>query len=278
MISLYEALTTNPLFFWALLAGLIASIVGGIMGSYVVVKRIAFISGSITHSILAGIGFFLWLERTRGISWASPLTGALIASIASALLIGWIHMSYRQREDSVIAAVWSIGMAVGVLFMSQTPGFAVELTNFLVGNILWVSPADILTLGTLDLIVVTAVYFLHQKLLAICFDEEQAKLQGIRVKALYLTLLTLIAITVVLLMQVVGVILVMTMLTIPPAIANLFCSQLSKMMFVSILISALFSIVGTLLAFQFDLPVGATIALLTGVSYVGVLVTYRNKL
>lgn len=239
------------------------------MGSYVVVKRIAFISGSIAHSILAGIGFFLWLERTHNVLWASPLQGALVAGIISALLIGWIHTRYRQREDSVIAAIWSCGMAIGILFISQTPGFNVELMNFLVGNLLWVSPQDLFSLALLDVAVLGTVLILHQRLLAICFDEQQARLQGLSVNRLYLLLLTLIAITVVLLMQVVGIILVMTMLTLPPTIANLFTSKLSKMMGISVGLSVLFCFFGTFFAFILDLPAGATIALVAGISYVG---------
>src|SRR5690348_10874400 len=112
MPSFLEALSTNPLLLAALFAGFAASIVSGIIGSYVVVKRIVFIGGSISHSVLSGIGLCIWLERAKGVEWASPLLGALAAAILSALLIGWIHLHYRQREDSVIAALWSIGMAV----------------------------------------------------------------------------------------------------------------------------------------------------------------------
>jgi zinc transport system permease protein len=267
MMSFFEALITNHILLYALLAGLAGSVVGGIIGSYVVVKRIAFISGSISHSILAGIGFFLWLERVHAIYWVSPLQGALLAGILSALVIGWIHLKYRQREDSVIAAVWSVGMAIGFLFISQTPGFNVELMNFLVGNLLWVSQQDLQLLALLDIAVIAAVCFLHPRLLAICFDEEQAKLQGLSVQKLYLLLLTLIAITVVLLMQVVGIILVMTMLTLPATIANLYTTQLSRMMAISVLLSALFCFFGMYFAYEFDLPAGATIALVAGISY-----------
>jgi zinc transport system permease protein len=268
MLTFFDALQTNPLLVWAIIAGLISSVVGGVIGSYVVVKRIAFISGSIAHSVVGGIGFFLWLGRAQAIPWASPLAGALLASVISAAIIGWIHMFYRQREDSAIAAVWSLGMATGVLFLSRTPGFSVELTNFLVGNILWVSPSDLVILAILDVIVIGTVLFLYQRLLAICFDEDQARLQGVKVHSLYILLLILIAITVVLLMQTVGVILVMTMLTLPAAIANVFTKQLWKMMILSVLASALFSLVGTFLAFHLDWPVGPTIALLAGMSYV----------
>lgn len=267
-MSFLEALSTNPLLLSAVIAGMASSVVSGIIGAYVVVKRIVFISGSISHSVLSGIGFCLWLERAKGIEWINPLQGALIAGVLSALLIGWIHLHYKQREDSVIAALWSVGMAVGVLFISQTPGFNVELTNFLIGNILWVSPSDLYILFALDLIVLFTVLCLHKKFLAICFDEEQARLQNVNVNNLYLLLLVLTAITIVLLIQVVGIILVMTMLTIPAAIANLYTSRLSKVMAIAVLLGCVFCFGGTALAYYLDWPGGATIALVAGVTYI----------
>ena len=164
MISFIEALIENPLLQTALIAGFVASVASGIVGSYVVVKRIAFISGSIAHSVLGGMGFCLWLQRTQGIQWATPMLGALIAAIISALIIGWIHLKYRQREDSVIATLWSVGMAVGVLFISQTPGFNVELMSFLLGNILWVSHTDVWMLVALDVVILATVLILHKRL------------------------------------------------------------------------------------------------------------------
>jgi zinc transport system permease protein len=276
MSDFFQALTTNPLLLTAVLAGFAASIVSGIIGTYVVVKRIVFISGSISHSVLGGIGFCLWLQRAHGVTWVTPLQGAIVTAILSALIIGWIHLYYREREDSVIAAVWSIGMAVGVLFISQTPGFNVELTNFLIGNILWVTPADLYTLYALDLLVIFLAWLLHRRLLAICFDEDQAQLQGLPVKALSMLLLILTALTTVLLIQVVGVILILTMLTIPAAIANLFTSRLSTMMCVAIVLSALFSFMGTGMAYHLDWPVGATIALLAGAAYLAVIAFKRR--
>ncbi|MGA8164460.1 MAG: metal ABC transporter permease [Waddliaceae bacterium] len=267
MISFFEALASTPLLQAAVFAGILASVVSGVIGSYVVVKRIVFISGGIAHAILGGIGFCLWLERTKGIAWASPLLGALVAAIASALLIGWIHLHYHQREDSVIAALWAVGMATGILFISQTPGFNLELTNFLIGNILWVSPTDLFVLACLDLLILVIVRCLHKKFLAICFDEEQAILQGVPVRSLYLLLLVLTAISIVLLIQVVGIILVMTMLTIPPAIANLFTVRLSRMMMIAVGISCLFSFSGTAVAYHLDWPGGATIVLIAGLAY-----------
>ncbi len=159
-------------------------------------------------------------------------------------------------------------MAVGVLFISQTPGFNVELTNFLIGNILWVTPEDLATLLVLDAIVLSVVLLLYNKFLAICFDEDQARLQGLHVDALYLLLLVLTSVSIVLLIQVVGVILVMTMLTIPAAIANHFTKKLSTMMLVAVALSCFFCIAGMNLAYHLDWPGGATIALIAGIAYV----------
>lgn len=277
MNGFIEALSINPILLTTLLAGLAASVVSGIIGSYVVVKRIVFISGSISHSVLGGLGFTLWLERVYHVNWLSPLYGALAAAIGSALLLGWIRLRYREREDTAIAFLWSIGMAIGVLFISQTPGFNVELTNFLVGNILWVSDSDLILLVSLDILIVLAAVLLHKRFLAICFDEEQARLQGLNVNGLYLLLLVLVAISVVLLMQVVGVILVMTMLTIPAAIGNLITNRLSTMMMIAIVISCLFCLTGTAAAFTLDWPTGATIALIAGIVYAMAQVAYHYR-
>lgn len=266
-MSFWEALQVNPLLLTALFAGLAAAVVSGIMGSYVVVKRITFITGGISHAVLGGMGIAVWLARTQGWEELAPLWGALVTAIAAALAIGWIHLHYKEREDTVIAAIWSIGMAVGVLFIAQTPGFNVELTNFLVGNILWVSPTDLGILFALDGVILGTVFCLHKRFLALCFDEDQARLQGVPVQGLYLLLLVLAAVSVVLLVQVVGVILVMTMLTIPAALANLWTHRLSRMMLLAVGLSALFTVVGMMVAYYCDWPVGATIALVAGLAY-----------
>lgn len=282
MVEFLTALRFNPILFYSLLAGFFASIVSGIMGSYVVVKRIVFIAGSISHSVLGGIGICLYLQKAQGWEGANPLVGALIAGVISALLIGWIRLYYRQREDSVIAALWACGMAIGILFISQTPGFNVELTNFLIGNILWVTPTDLYILGAMDVATVVLILILHKRFAAICFDEEQAELQGVPVKSLYMLLLVLIAISVVLLIQVVGIVLVLAMLTIPPAMANLMTYRFSFMMFWAIIISMVLSFAGSFLAYTLDWPPGGTIALLAGLAYIAALwirtISYRLSL
>lgn len=261
----------------ALFAGIAASLTSGIIGSYVVVKRIVFISGSIAHSVLGGMGLFLWLKRTYDITWLSPIQGALIAALTSAVLIGSIHLKYRQREDSVIAAIWSTGMAMGVIFIAFTPGYNVELMNFLFGNILWVSQSDLKMLLWLDVIVLGTTLLFHQKFLSVCFDEDQALLQGINVPAYYLLLLGLVALSVVILIQVVGAILVIAMLAIPAAIASSFTTRLTRMMMLAVVLGCLFTIVGLGASYQLNWPPGATIALTAAVFYLLSLL-YTNSL
>ncbi len=268
MFAFFEALAVNPFLRWALFSGLAACVASGVVGTYVVIKRVVFISGSIAHSVLGGIGFALWLKRAQGYTWIEPIYGAIVAALLSAMLLGWVHLHYRQREDSIIAALWSIGMAFGVMFIAFTPGFNIELSDFLIGNIMWTSFADFITICVLDVLVLGLVLLYHKKFLVLCFDEDQAKLQGLSVNALYLLLLSLIALTVVLLVHIVGIILVITMLTIPATIANLFVHRLSKMMFWAVILGALFCVLGMVIAYYANAPAGATIALLAGLSYI----------
>jgi len=271
-----EAFFSHPFLVMALLAGMAASFTGGIVGSYVVVKRIVFISGSIAHSVLGGMGLFLWLKRSYHLEWLSPLQGALVAALASAFLIGWIHLKYREREDTVIAAIWSTGMSIGVVFIALTPGYNVELMNFLFGNILWVSKSDLYMLLGLDALVLGVTLLCHQKFLAICFDETQAALQGTKVPRTYMLLLSLVAISVVILIQVVGAILVIAMLAIPAAIAGTLTTRLTRMMGIAIGLGSLFTIVGLGLSYQMNWPPGATIALTAALFYLGSLIRKRS--
>jgi len=269
-----QALLANPFLYMALIAGIAGSITGGIMGSFVVIKRIVFISGSISHSVLGGMGFCLWLQRTYNIPWITPLQGAIVAAIISALLIGWIHMEYQQREDTVIAALWSTGMSIGVIFIALTPGYNVELMHYLFGNILWVTHSDILTLFILDILVIVIVALFRHQFLAICFDEQQSKLQKVPVRFFYLLLLCLIALSVVLLIQVVGAILVIAMLAIPAAIASNLTRKFTIMMILAVVIGCFFTTVGTAVSYQFNWPPGATIALVAAFFY---LISFRIK-
>jgi len=267
----------QPFLFMALLAGIAASVTSGIVGSYVVTKRIVFISGSISHSVLGGMGLFLWLRRTYDLTFLSPMQGALLSALGSAILLGWTHLKYKEREDSIIAALWATGMSVGVIFITFTPGYNVELMNFLFGNILWVTKTDLFTLLTLNVIVIGCTLLLYRKFQAICFDEEQAYLQGIAVQPLYMLLLCLIAFSVVVLIQIVGSILVISMLTMPAALASNLTHKLSSMMKIAVLAGILFTCTGMYMAYELNWPPGATITLIAATGYVCVLCRPRIK-
>ena len=185
----------------------------------------------------------------------------VFAAIFSAWLIGWIRLYYRQREDTVIAALWAFGMSVGVIFISLTPGYNVELTNYLFGNILWVSHADIFILLSLGALLIVITLCFYRKFLAICFDEEQANLQGLPIKFLYFLLLSLVALTVVLLIQAVGAILVIAILSLPAAIANTFTKNLRVMMVLAAVLGMVIAILGISFATVLNWPPGATMAL-----------------
>ncbi|MBS0649441.1 MAG: metal ABC transporter permease [Verrucomicrobia bacterium] len=262
-----QAFFSHPFLHMSFLAGIAASITSGIVGSYVVVKRIVFISGSIAHSVLGGMGIFLWLKRTYDIAWMNPLHGALLFAILSAFLIGWIHLKHKQREDTVIAAIWSTGMAIGVIFVSLTPGYNVELMNFLFGNILWTSMSDLILLFSLAGLVLLSALLFHTKFQAVCFDENQARLRGISVTKYYLFLLTLVAISVVILIQVVGAILIIAMLAIPAAIAGTFSPTLSRTMGWAVVLGCIFTSLGLTLSYFLNWPPGATIALTAAAFY-----------
>lgn len=271
-----SAFTDNVFLQMALCAALLASFASGVIGSFVVIKRISFIAGSIAHSVLAGMGFCIWLQRTQGLPWLDPIWGAFLSAIASALILGWTHLNYRQREDAVIAAIWSTGMAIGIIFLSLTPGTNVELFNYLFGNILWIDGRDLVRLMVLDGVILGTVALFYRRFLAICFDEEQALLQGLKVKGLYLLLLSLVAISVVLLMQIIGTILVIAMLTIPATLASLFTHRLAMLMGVAVLFCALFSTLGIFASSALNWPPAATIALLAAVGYL-VLLPIKKK-
>ena len=261
-------LLQNPMMVLAFLAGIAASVIGGTVGTFVVVRRISFISGSISHSVLAGIGLVLWLERFYGLDGLSPIAGALVAAIGSALLIARAEQSFQEREDSIIATVWAAGMAIGIVLIAKTPGYTSALSDVLIGNILWIAPSEVLVLALLALLSLLFVAVTFQKLKLLAFDPNEARLQGINVNRLYSTLLVLVGISVVALTQVVGLVLVLTMLTLPQLCAGLYCQRLSSMMVWSVLISIVCTAGGLAAAWVLDWPAGASIALTSVVVYI----------
>src|SRR5699024_8622267 len=204
-MEFWETLTTTTFLQNALVAGALASLGCGIVGSFVVVKRIGFLAGGIAHTVLGGMGVAYYLG-------GSPLIGALGAALLAALLIGWVSLRWREREDTLISALWSVGMAVGVIFISRTPGYNVDLMSYLFGNILMVSQGQLYLMMAVDVVIIVTMVLFYKQFLAISFDEEFARLRGVSVTFFYLLLLCMVALTVVLLVQVVGLILVIALL------------------------------------------------------------------
>jgi len=245
----------------ALIAALLASIACGIIGVYVVVKRIVFISGGIAHAAFGGIGlgYFLGVD---------PILGVIPFSIASALCMGVVGKRTKIPEDTAIGILWAMGMAIGIILIGLTPGYAPDLFGYLFGSILTVPTSDIILMLCLNAVILVVVFALHREFQAISFDEEYATVIGLPAERLYLILLCLIALTVVVLIQVVGVILIIALLTIPAAMSRLFSHRLSSMMLLSVFISAFVTISGLFLSYAFNLPSGATIVLVAGIAFI----------
>ena len=241
----------------AVAAGVLAAVACGIIGVYVVVKRVVFISGGIAHASFGGVG----LGYLVGLS---PILGAALFSLASALGMGLVTRRTRLPEDTAIGIMWAIGMAMGIIFIGLAPGYVPDLFSYLFGNILTVPFSDLVLMIALDAVIVVAVVLLYKEFLALSFDEEFGAVVGVPVERLYLLLLCLIALTVVVLIRVVGIILVIALLTIPAAVARQLTHDMKKMMVLATVLGALFAFFGLWLSYEFDVASGATIILLGG--------------
>ncbi|MBI4965767.1 MAG: metal ABC transporter permease [Desulfomonile tiedjei] len=251
----------------ALLTGILASVACGIIGTYVVVRRISYIADGIAHAVLGGMGAALYLQKMYQWHGAMPIYGAVISAIIAAIIIGLVSLWAKQREDTVISALWAVGMAVGIIFISRTPGYNEDLMGYLFGNILMVSSSDLWMLAVLDTIVVVMGLLFYNQFLAVCFDDEFARLRGLRVEFFYLLLLCLAALTVVVLATVVGIVMVIALLTLPIGIAALFSRTLWRMMVISSVLCVLFTTSGLALSYGPDYPAGATTIIIAGAAY-----------
>lgn len=244
----------------AVLAGVLVSVACGIVGTYVVVNRFVFVSGAIAHAAYGGIGLGYFL----GIS---PVIGAIVFSVAAALAMGVVQRKTRERADTIIGMMWAIGMAVGIILIDLTPGYAADLMSYLFGSILTVPWADLLVMLVLDAVIIVLVLAFYKELLAISFDETYASTANVRVEAIHLLLLCLVALTVVMLMRVVGLILVIALLTMPAAISARFTSNLKMMMAISVVLGVLFTSLGLLGSYVLDVTSGATIILISAAAF-----------
>ena len=244
----------------AVLAGLLVSISCGIIGSLVVVNRIVFISGGIAHAAFGGVGLGFFCGF-------SPFLGAAIFASGASLIMGAVSLKAKHRADTIIGVLWAVGMALGIILIDLTPGYHVDLMSYLFGSILAVPPADLWLMLPLDGFILLVVLLFYKEFVALSYDEQFAFVVGIPVKALYLLLLGMTALSIVMIIRVVGLILVIALLTIPPFIAEKYTRSLGQMMVLSSILGILFTLSGLWLSYTFDLTSGATIILVAGVGF-----------
>lgn len=256
-----EALQSEPIQ-RAIIAGVLASVACGVVGTYVVVKRMVFVSGGISHASLGGLGLAAWLG-------VSVTGGAIVFSLLTAVIIGTMSLRRNEHADTLIGAVWVVGMSIGIMFLYATPGYAAKLENFLFGNILFVSPGDLWVALVLDVLILAVVALFYREFLALSLDEEFTWLRGVPVAALYILLLCLVALTVVILIRVVGIVLLIALLTFPAAISRWYVRHLHTMMISASLWGIVFIVAGIAVSYATDFPSGACIVLTAAAVYIG---------
>jgi zinc transport system permease protein len=239
----------------AVLTGVLASILCGVIGTLVVVKRLVFISGGISHAAFGGLGMFYFLGL-------DPRVGAIAISILSALLLGTLDKERLRSQDAMIGVLWAVGMAIGIVFIYKTPGFAPNLMTYLFGNILMVSRSDVMVTLALDLAVLLILALFYKEFVAVAFDEEFARVQGVPVRPLLMLLLVLIALSVVMLIQVVGIVLVIALLTVPPLISLILLRDLLSVLLASVVTAVVMTLGGLGTSYWYDVPSGPAIVLL----------------
>jgi zinc transport system permease protein len=244
----------------ALVAGLLVSVICGIMGALVVVNRIVFLSGGIAHASYGGIGLSFFL----GIPY---LFGTIGFSLLAGLVMAFVSMKAKHRADTIIGVIWALGMAFGIIMIDLTPGYNVDMMSYLFGSILTVPAVDIVIMLVVGLLMIVLVALYYKDLLALSYDEEFAQIRGVPVKGLYFALICMLAVTIVLVIRVVGLILVIALLTIPPFIVEKHAKSLVQMMVGSSVLGIVFTIIGLWFSYRYNITSGATIIMVSGIGF-----------
>lgn len=269
MIDFFRDMPDNPFLRTGLLAGLLAGLACGVIGPYVVTRRIVFLSGAIAHMAVGGVGAALFFHTLFpvGFGWLAPMHGAMFAALAAAVIIGVINRRMSERMDTLIGALWAVGMAGGILLIKYTPGYHTELMKYLFGNIVYVAWDDVWLMAALDVVIVAAVLLFHKRLLALCLDEQQAELQGVDVLSTNIVLLCLVALTVICLTQVVGLILVIALLSLPAATAAHHVSRMGPLILLSTVLCALITTLPRIAVYGTRIGPESAIVLTAGAVY-----------
>ena len=254
-MDFFSAVATYSFLGNALWAAILSGIACGIVGTYVVSRRMVFLSGGITHASFGGIG----IAYHFGLN---PIGGAMIFAVLSALGIEWAGAKGRIREDSAIGIVWSLGMAIGTLFIFATPGYAPNLMSFLFGDILTVSRLGLVAMAVVALVLVAVMLLWRRPIIYASFDREYARSQGIKADAVLAFMTVMTAVTIVLSIRVVGIVLLISLLTVPPTIVGMLTKSYTQIALWSSVLAAVGNVVGIWVAYKMDFPVGATTIIL----------------
>lgn len=246
----------------ALLAGLMASVICAIMGTLVVVHRVVFLSGGIAHASYGGIGLSFFM------GWPY-IVGTVGFALGAAMLMAIVTLKAKHRADTIIGVMWAVGMATGIVLLDLTPGYHVDLMSYLFGSILTVPPSDLLMMLAVGTIVFVIVGYFYKDLLAMAYDEEFAKARGVPVHKLYFLLISMLALSIVMIIQVIGLILVIALLTIAPYLVEQHTKSLMNMMIWSGFFNIIFTVTGIWIAFHFNITSGAAIILVAGAVFLG---------
>lgn len=253
----------------AMLAAGMAGIVCAIVGTLVVINRIVFISGGIAHTAYGGVGLSVFFGLT-------PLFGITLVSIAASLLMAWVTLKAKHRMDTMIGVLWALGMAVGVILVDMTPGYNVDLMSYLFGSIMTVPNSDLWLMACLTLLILGTVGYFYIDFVAMSFDPEFARVRGIPVTGLYILLMLTIGLSVVIVIQVVGLILVIALMSISPFIAERFSPSPLHMMGISLVLNLIFAVLGLLLSISLDVSAGPSIILVASLAFFVVHILVRR--
>ncbi len=278
MTEFLESVRVNPALQYAIIAGVIACVPFGVVGSFLVVRRIGYIAAAIAHSILGGIGASVYFSRTfEALSWFTPLMGASLAALLSAFLIGFVSLHFREREDTLIGAIWATGMATGLLFLHKAPGTGVSLESFLFGDILLTSQSDVWVTAIASGFVLLVVTTFYPRLVAVCFDAEFSDLRGVSSTRYYLLLLVLTAVAMVLLVRLAGIVLSLALLILPAATAARLFQRMTPIIVSSALLSLTYLAACFPISYHQDLPTGPLIVVVASLVYGLTLIVTRKR-
>jgi zinc transport system permease protein len=262
---------------YAVAACALAAVAAGVVGSLVVVRRTTYTAAAVSHCVLAGLGLARLLQRRFDVAWFTPMLGALLTALIVAVVLARMNERHGQRRDAVLSVLWSVGMALGITFLALTPGYQEDLNGYLFGSILLVGGGDLAAMALLNAVTVAVVLLFYNRLVCVAFNDELARLRGLRVGFYEGVLQVITALTVVMLVRVAGIVLAVALLTLPAATAGLLTRRLGRMMALATALALAVSLGGLALSYGPELPPGATIVELAAVVYVFVLIVTRHR-